>query len=116
MFGKMFELGSLMKQAQEMSGKLQEINEKMRTLRVSGSSMGGMVAVEMNGLQEMLSCKIDPALIAKVDAELLEELIAAAVNEAVNESRRASAESMSSISAGLDLGGLGETLKNIIPK
>jgi DNA-binding YbaB/EbfC family protein len=116
MFGKMFELGSLMKQAQEMSGKLQEINEKLKYLKVSGSSMGGMVEVEMNGLQEMLSCKIDPALIAKSDTELLEELITSAVNAAVSESRRVSAENMRSLSEGLDLGVLGGALNNLMPK
>ncbi|MCL2742847.1 MAG: YbaB/EbfC family nucleoid-associated protein [Planctomycetaceae bacterium] len=112
----MFELGSLMKQAQEMSGKLQEMSGKLKELRVSGSSMGGMVTVEMNGMQEMIHCKIDPALIAKGDAELLEELIVSAVNEAVNESRRVSAESMSSLSEGMDMGALGQALNGLMPK
>lgn len=116
MFGKMFELGSLMKQAQEFGGKVQEMNDKLKDVRVSGAAAGGMVSVEMNGLQELLSCKIDPALIQKGDTELLEDLVVGAVNEAVAESRRQQAETMKSLSEGLDLGGMGDMLSKLIPK
>lgn len=116
MFGKMFELGSLMKQAHEFSGKVQEMNDRLKELRVRGSAAGGMVTVELNGLQEILSCKIDPALIQKGDVELLEDLIVGAVNEAVEDSRRQQAETMKSLSEGIDLGSLGETLTKFMPK
>ena len=116
MFGKMFELGSLMKQAQQFGGKVQEMNDKLKQLRITGSAAGGLVRVEMNGLQEMLACKIDPALFEQNDAELLEELIVAATNEAVGESRRRQAETMQSLTEGIDLGSLGETLGKIIPQ
>lgn len=112
----MFELGSLMKQAHEFSGKVQEMNDKLKELRVQGSAAGGMIMVELNGLQEMLSCKIDPALIQKGDAELLEDLIVGAVNDAVEESRRRQAETMKSLSEGIDLGNMGEMLTKFMPK
>ena len=115
MFGKMFELGSLMRQAQQFGGKVQEMNDKLKQLRISGSAAGGLVAVEMNGLQEMIGCKIDPALFKQQDAELLEELVVAATNQAVEESRRRQAETMQSLTEGLDLGNLGEALGKIMP-
>ncbi len=116
MFGKLFELGSLMKQAQQFGGKVQEMNEKLRHLRVEGDAAGGMVHVEVNGLQELVSCKIDPTLFAKGDAELVEELILAAVNAAVEESRQHQVDSMKSLTEGVDVGGLGEALGKIMPK
>ncbi len=116
MFGKMFELGSLMKQAQQFGGKVQEMNEKLKHLRVTGTAAGGMVAVEMNGLQEMLTCRIDPALFKQEDAELLEELVVAATNQAVEESRRQQAETMQSLTEGIDLGSLGDMVGKIMPR
>ena len=110
MFGKMFELGSLMKQAHEFGGKVHELNSKLKQIRVSGSAAGGMVTVEMDGMQEVLGCKIDPALLKQEDTELLEELIVSAMNAAVEESRYQQAESMKSLTDGIDLDGLGETL------
>ncbi len=110
MFGKIFELGSLMKQAQEFGGKVHEMNDKLRQLRVKGSAGGGMVDVEVNGLQEMVSCKIDPALFQQKDPELLEDLIVAAMNDAIEESRTKQAEQMRSLTEGMDLGALTESL------
>lgn len=114
MFGKMFELGSMMKQAHEFGGKVNELNSKLKQIRVSGSAAGGMVTVEMDGLQEILGCKIDPALLKQENTELLEELVVAAVNAAVEESRRQQAESMKSLTDGMDFGALSETLGKIM--
>ena len=114
MFGKLFEIGSLMKQAQQFGGKMQEMNDRLKQVRVRGEAAGGMIVVEMNGLQEMISCKIEPALFQKGDVELLEDLIVGATNEAVEESRRQQMESMRSLSEGMDLGALGDTLGKMI--
>ena len=110
MLGKIFELGSLLKQANEFGGKIQEMNEHLRQLRVKGSAGGGMVDVEVNGLQEMVACRIDQALFQQKDAELLEDLIVAAANDAIEESRTKQAESMRSLTEGMDIGGLMESL------
>ncbi len=87
MFGKMFEMGSLLQQAKQFSGKILEMNEqmnvKLKQLRVTGSAAGGMVTVEMNGVPEMLTCHIDPAMFQQDNAELLEELVVAATNQAI---------------------------------
>jgi hypothetical protein len=106
MIGKMFELGSLMKQAREFGGRVQEMNEKLKDMRASGSAAGGLVAVSVNGLQELVSCKIDPCVFQQGDAELLEELVVAAVNDAIDESRAQQAESMRSLAGDMDMSGL----------
>lgn len=116
MFGKVFELGSIMKQAHEFGGKIHEVNEKLKQVRVSGAAAGGMVSVEMNGLQEVLNCKIDPVLLKQEDAELLEELVVAAVNTAVEESRQQQAATMRSLTENIDISGLSETLGKMISK
>lgn len=112
----MFELGSLMKQAHAFGGKVQEMNDKLKLIRVRGSAGGGLVVVELNGLQEIIGCKIDPAVFQQGDAELLEDLVVAAMNEAVEESRRQQAETMKGLSEGMDLGALGETLGKFMPQ
>ncbi|MDR1963432.1 MAG: YbaB/EbfC family nucleoid-associated protein [Planctomycetaceae bacterium] len=116
MFGKMFEIGSLMKQAHEFSGKIQEMNDRLKHLRIQGSAAGGLVLVDVNGLQEMVSCRIDPALFQQGDVELLEELIVTATNNATESSRQQQAESMKSLTEGMNLGNLTETLEKIMPQ
>ena len=106
MIGKLFEMGSLMKQAREFGGRVQEMNEKLKDMRASGSAAGGLVTVNVNGLQELVSCKIDPCVFQQGDAELLEELVVAAVNDAIDESRAQQAESMRSLAGDVDMSGL----------
>jgi DNA-binding YbaB/EbfC family protein len=106
MFGKMMELGSLMKHAREFGGRMQEMNEKLKDLRAEGSAAGGLVLVSVNGLQELVSCKIDPNVFQQGDAELLEELIVNAVNDAMDEARAQQAETMKSLAGNIDMGSL----------
>ncbi|MGL4594032.1 MAG: YbaB/EbfC family nucleoid-associated protein [Thermoguttaceae bacterium] len=116
MFGKIFEMGSMMKRAQEFSGKISEMNEKLRQIHVEGVAAGGMVTVEMNGAQEMTGCKIDPSLFQRGDAELLEDLIVAAANEAFEMARRSQGEMMQALTEGIDLGKFTETISSAISK
>lgn len=106
MFGKIFEIGSLVKQASEFGGKIHELNEKLRELRIYGTAGGGLVTISVNGLQEALACKIDPTLLQQPDAELLEELIITAVNDAIEQSREQQAETMKSLTSDIDIGNL----------
>ena len=115
MFKGLFEIGNLVKQAQELGGKMQEMQERLKSARIKGSAGGGMVEVEINGLQELLGCKIDPALLARQDVELLEELVVAAVNEATAESRRRQAEWMQEATGGMNLPGMEDALKKMMP-
>ena len=80
MFKSLGNIASIMKQAQQMGGKIEEVNQKLEAERVTGESGGGMVCVEMNGLGEVIQVSIDPILFAKQDAELTEDLVRAAVN------------------------------------
>ncbi|MBL4720085.1 MAG: YbaB/EbfC family nucleoid-associated protein [Alphaproteobacteria bacterium] len=75
-------LGQLMKQAQEMQTKMAEMQENLVTIEVSGESAAGMVQVTLNGKGGMLRVKIDPSLIVPDDAEVLEDLVVAAHNDA----------------------------------
>jgi DNA-binding YbaB/EbfC family protein len=89
-----------------MSGKLAQVTEELKTRRATGSSGGGMVTAEVNGLGEVLACRIDPSLIASGDRELIEDLLPAAINEAVAKSKAMHAEAMKSMAEGMNVPGL----------
>ncbi len=75
-------LGQLMKQAQEMQTKMAEMQQRLVDVEISGSAAAGMVTVVLNGKGEMRKMKIDPSLIVPEEAEVLEDLIVAAQNDA----------------------------------
>jgi len=112
MFGGLGNLGSILKQAQEMGGKLQTINEQMKQQSVSGSAGGGMVEVTVNGLGEVLQLKIDPELVEKGEREMIEDLVPAAINQAQSRAKDIHAEAMKSLTAGLNIPGLSDALSN----
>jgi nucleoid-associated protein EbfC len=95
--------GNLMKQAQEMQTKMQEMQDRMAEVEVPGMAGGGMVTVMMNGKGEMRSVKIDPSLFNGEDAEVVEDLIVAACNDAKAKAEAYSQEEMSKITGGLNL-------------
>ena len=72
--GNLANLGGLMKQAQEMGSRLQEVNSQLSSKRVSGSAGGGLVEVEMTGVGEVIRVKIDHSLMEKADGEMIEDL------------------------------------------
>jgi hypothetical protein len=99
-------LGNMLKKAQEMHSKISQLQEAMAEKRVETSSGGGMVSVVMSGKQEILSIRIDPEVISKEDVEMLQDLIRAAVNEAIRKSQEMVTEEMKKITGGLSLPGL----------
>ena len=99
-------IASLMKQAQQLGGRLQTMREDLRSRRTVGAAGGGMVEIEVNGLQELLGCRIDEKLVEQSDRELLEDLIVAAVNDALAKSRDLQADAMKSVTGGLEFPGL----------
>lgn len=103
-------LGNLMRQAQEMGGRVQEINEQLKVKRVQGEAGGGMVRVEANGLGEILKVTIEPSLIERQELEMIEDLIPAAVNQALRNAKEAHAEAMKSLTDGFGLPGLDEAM------
>ena len=112
MFSGLGNLGSVLKQAQEMGGKLQSINEQMKQQTVSGNAGGGMVEVVVNGLGEVLQLKIDPVLVDKGEREMIEDLVPAAINQAQTRAKQLHTEAMKSLTAGLEIPGLSDALSN----
>jgi DNA-binding YbaB/EbfC family protein len=103
----------VMKQAQAMQGRMDEIQARLGEVRVEGSAGGGMVTATADGQQRLLSCRIEPALLTSGDGEMLEELVCSAVNQALEKSRASAAEEMSSLLGGLDMPGLKDALSGL---
>jgi len=95
-------MGNLMKQAQKMQENMQKMQEEIANLEVQGQSGGGMVSVQMNGQNEVKRIVIDDSLLGE-DRDMLEDMIAAAVNDAVHKVKQMSQEKMSSVTSGLPL-------------
>ena len=102
----MFDLKQIQKMQQEMQGKMGQLQEEMDKMRVEGSSGGGVVKVTMNGNQQVLGIKIQPDAVDPDDIEMLEDLITAAVNAAVEKSKEASQSGMSQLTGGFKIPGL----------
>ena len=99
-------MNDLLKQAQEMQSKLAELQQKVQQQTVEASSGGGMVTALMNGRMELVSLKVDPAIAADGDVEMLQDLVVAAVNEAVRKAQQMMADEMSRATGGLKIPGL----------
>jgi len=99
-------LGNILKQAQQMHTRIAQLQEEMAAKTVEGSSGGGMVNIVMNGKQEILSVRIDSEVVNREDIEMLQDLIAAAVNEAIRKSHEMMQEEMKKITGGLAIPGL----------
>ncbi|MEK6713026.1 MAG: YbaB/EbfC family nucleoid-associated protein [Nitrospirota bacterium] len=96
-------LGDIMKQAQKMQEQLAKVQEEAANKIVEASAGGGMVTVTANGRQEVLSVKIERDVVNPDDIEMLQDLIVAATNEALNKGRDMLADEMKSMTGGLGL-------------
>jgi DNA-binding YbaB/EbfC family protein len=99
--------GNLMKEAQRLQQQMQEMQEQVAQKKVQATAGGGMVTVEANGRQEIVSIKIDPEVISKDDAQMLEDLVMAACNEALRKSRELVQQELGKLTGGLKIPGLG---------
>jgi len=99
-------MGNLWKQAQELQGRLAQIQEELARKTVEAAAGGGMVRVTVNGQLVLNSIKIDPAVVNPQDTEMLEDLIQAAVNEGLKRAREMASEEMSKLTGGLKIPGL----------
>ena len=95
-------LNNLMKEAQKMQQRMQEAQQELGQLTVGGESGGGMVKIEMNGRHDVTKVKINPSLMDD-EIEMLEDLIAAAVNDAVRKVEKASKDKITQLTAGLNI-------------
>ncbi len=114
MFKGLSNLGALLRQAQQLGGRMHEIGEELKKRRATGSAGGGMVVIEVNGLMEVLRCQIDPQLFAGGDRELIEDLVATAVNQAIAKGKQMHGEVLRDLTGGADVPGLGEALSKFL--
>jgi DNA-binding YbaB/EbfC family protein len=96
-------LMKIMKQAQELQGRMQQMQEELASLQVEGQSGGGLVKVTLNGKMEARAVKIDPSLLKPEDAEMVEDLILAAFQDAKGKVEAAVQAKMQEVSGGLGL-------------
>jgi DNA-binding YbaB/EbfC family protein len=105
-FKNLGDMAELMRTAGKLRETVEKATETLGQLQVEGTAGGGAVTVQVNGRQEVLAVRIDPKLLADGDAELLEDLVTAAVNGGLTKAREAAAQSLSSLAGGLPTAGL----------
>jgi hypothetical protein len=96
-------LGNLMRQAQQMQKKMAQIQEELATQTVEASAGGGMVRCVANGKQEIISLTIEPEVVDPDDVEMLQDLVVAAVSEAIKKSQELMADEMGKVAGGLGI-------------
>ena len=96
-------LNNLMKQAQQMQERVKKLQDEVAQKTVEASAGGGMVTVVANGRQEVLSIKIDRSVVDPEDVEMLQDLVSAAVNEALRKSQELMKDEMGRLTAGMGL-------------
>ena len=99
-------MSGLMKQAQKLQNKMQEMQEELGKRTVSAQAGGGMVEAVVSGRQELLSLRIDPEVANPEDVDMLQDLILAAVNEALERSRQMVSQEMGKLTGGFQIPGM----------
>lgn len=99
-------MGNMLKQAQKIQSKMMKLQEELADRTVEGSAGGGMVKAVVNGKQQLMSIDIEKEVIDPEDADMLEDLIVAAVNDALTKSQEMMSEEMSKITGGMNIPGL----------
>jgi len=98
--------GNILKQAQQMQARMLKLQEELAAKTVEASSGGGMVTAVVNGKHELLSLKIEKDVVNPEDIEMLQDLIVAAVNEAIRKATEMAQAEMSKITGGMNIPGL----------
>ncbi|MDY6954436.1 MAG: YbaB/EbfC family nucleoid-associated protein [Thermodesulfobacteriota bacterium] len=96
-------MGNMLKQAQKLQSKIFKLQEEMAEKKVETTVGGGMIRAEANGKQELTSIKIDPEVVDPNDVAMLEDLILAAVNDALNKAKEMVSQEMNKLTGGLNL-------------
>jgi len=99
-------MGQIMKQAQKFQTKMAKLQEELSDKTVEASAGGGMVTVVANGGQDVLSISIDPEVVDPDDVEMLQDLIMAAVNDALNKAKAMMNEEMGQLTKGMNIPGM----------
>ncbi|WP_243438314.1 YbaB/EbfC family nucleoid-associated protein [Fundidesulfovibrio soli] len=99
-------MGDMLRQAQMMQRKMQQMQQDLANRQVEATAGGGMVTVKATGSQEILSVTIDKAVVDPADVEMLQDLVLAAVNDALKKARELQQSEMAGITGGLNIPGL----------
>lgn len=99
-------MGNLLKKAQQLQEKMAKLQEELSEKTIEASAGGGMVTVIATGKQEIASIKIDPEVVNQEDIEMLEDLVLAAVNDALFQAKQMVSEEMSKLTGGVNIPGL----------
>jgi DNA-binding YbaB/EbfC family protein len=99
-------MGNMMKQAQQLQSKMMKLQEELAEKTVESSSGGGMVKVTANGRQQILSIQVEKEVVDPDDVEMLQDLILAAVNDALAKAQEMVSSEMSKLTGGLNIPGL----------
>jgi DNA-binding YbaB/EbfC family protein len=94
---------NMLRQAQEMQGKLQQVQEELARMTVTGTAGGGMVTVEADGKGQVKRVRIDPSVVSRDDVEMLEDLVLIAVTDAQNRAVKLAQDEMGKLTGGLNL-------------
>lgn len=100
------QMNNLVKQAQAMQNKITKIQEELATYEVTGSAGGGMVNAKVNGKQELVSIEIKKEVVNPDDIEMLQDLVVAAVKEAMTKASEHSQRELSKVTGGMSIPGL----------
>ena len=100
-------MGNIMKEAQKLQAQLAAVQEEVGKKKVEATAGGGMVTVEANGKQEIVAIKIDREVINPEDAEMLQDLVLAACNEALRKSKEMVQQELGKLTGGFKIPGLG---------
>jgi hypothetical protein len=116
MFKGLSQLAGLVSQARGLGDKMQALQTELAAQRATGRAGGDMVIIEVNGLGQVLNVKLDPALVERKDQEMLEDLLPAAINDALAKSKELHVNAMQSITGGFDLSSMKDMLGKFPPE
>lgn len=100
------DINGIMQQAQQMQGKIAKIQQDLAKMTITGSAGGGMVQVMVTGLGEVISVKIERQLLTPDEADLLQDLIAAATNDGLRKAKETGKQAMGQLTHGINIPGL----------
>jgi len=99
-------MGKMMKQAQQLQNKMEKLQEEMATKTIEASAGGGMVKAVANGRQQIVSISVEKEVVDPEDVDMLQDLIVAAVNDALSQSQQMVNEEMNKLTGGMNIPGL----------
>jgi DNA-binding YbaB/EbfC family protein len=104
-------LAALMRNAQGITGRIEEVSQELKAKRAKGAAGGGMVEVEVNGLGQVLNVTIDSQLVENNEREMIQDLLPAAINEAASKAKQMHVEAMREMTGGMSLPGLEDVIE-----